>query len=203
MELQTLLTSIEALEIKGDIGIDVTGIESDSRKVARGILFVAVRGTVVDGHTFINMAVENGAVAIVCEEMPEKADLMGNLTFIRVKDSAFALGMMLSSWYGNPSQQLVLVGVTGTNGKTTIATLLYDMFRKLGHKAGLLSTVCNYIDGKPVPTDHTTPDPITLHRLIAQMKKEECEYVFMEVSSHSIDQNRQIILRRIQLRFID
>jgi UDP-N-acetylmuramoyl-L-alanyl-D-glutamate--2,6-diaminopimelate ligase len=190
MKLQTLLSSIEVLEIKGDAGIDITGIESDSRKITKEFLFVAVRGTAVDGHTFINKAAENGAAAIVCEEIPEKMEEEANLTFIRVKDSAFALGMLLSSWYGDPSKQLVLVGVTGTNGKTTIATLLYDMFRKLGHKAGLLSTVCNYIDGKPIPTDHTTPDPITLHRLIAQMKEEGCEYVFMEVSSHSIDQKR-------------
>ena len=134
-----------------------------------------------------------GAVAIVCEEIPAtgKKQLGGAYpVFVRVKDSAEALGQLLSVWYGKPSEQLVLVGVTGTNGKTTIATLLYEMFRKMGHKVGLLSTVCNYIDGEAIPTDHTTPDPQTLHRLMARMVEAGCEYAFMEVSSHSIDQKR-------------
>ena len=127
-------------------------------------------------------------MAIVCEEFPE--ELADKATFIVVKDSAYALGMLLSRSYGDPSQKLKLVGVTGTNGKTTIATVLYELFRRLGYKVGLLSTVCNYIDGEAIPTDHTTPDPITLHALIARMVEAGCTYAFMEVSSHSIDQRR-------------
>jgi len=133
-------------------------------------------------------AIEKGAVAIVCEEIPEGFE--GQCTFVRVKDSAWALGKLISQWYDNPSDKLVLVGVTGTNGKTTIATLLYNMFRKMGHKVGLISTVCNYIDDEAVPTEHTTPDPLTLHSLMARMVEAGCEYAFMEVSSHSIDQKR-------------
>ena len=160
-----------------------------------GFLFVAVRGTAVDGHAYIDGAIAQGAVAIICEELPllseEKiASFERKLCFIRVKDSADALGKLVSTWYDNPSDKLTLVGVTGTNGKTTIATLLYEMFRKMGHKVGLISTVCNYIDGEAIPTEHTTPDPITLHSLMARMVEAGCEYAFMEVSSHSIDQKR-------------
>lgn len=181
----------EALGIRDNEGIDnpdISGIQSDSRKVGKGSLFVAVRGTAVDGHAYIGSAIEKGAAAIVCEEAPEA--LKGKAVFVVVKDSADALGKLVSAWYGHPSGKLVLVGVTGTNGKTTIATLLYEMFRKLGYKAGLLSTVCNYIDGKAIPTDHTTPDPIVLHSLMAQMVEAGCEYAFMEVSSHAIAQER-------------
>ena len=161
---------------------------SDSRRVVPGSLFVAVRGVAVDGHQYIASAIEKGAVAVVCEEYPE--ELADKVTFIVVKDSAYALGVLLSRSYGDPSQKLKLVGVTGTNGKTTIATVLYELFRRLGYKVGLLSTVCNYIDGEAIPTDHTTPDPITLHALIARMVEAGCTYAFMEVSSHSIDQRR-------------
>lgn len=188
MELKELIRTLNVSEVRGADGVDIKQIQSDSRQVTEGSLFVAVRGTVVDGHSFITSAIAKGAVAVVCEEIP--VNVQENVTFVRVKDSSRALGLLLSSWYGDPSKKLVLVGVTGTNGKTTIATLLYEMFRKMGHKVGLLSTVCNYVDGEAIPTDHTTPDPITLHALIERMVEAGCEYAFMEVSSHSIDQHR-------------
>lgn len=195
MELKKLIHLLDVLEIKGSTQVEVAGIEADSRNVGEGFIFVAVRGTTVDGHAYIEKAIEKGASVIVCEEMPafsEEDFRFSNerLTYIRVKDSADVLGKLLSGWYEHPSEKLVLVGVTGTNGKTTIATLLYEMFRKMGYKVGLLSTVCNYIDGEAIPTEHTTPDPVTLHRLVAQMVEAGCEYAFMEVSSHSIDQRR-------------
>ena len=194
MELRQLIHGIDILEITGSTDVEVSSIQSDSRKIERNHLFVAVRGVSVDGHTYIQSAIEKGATVIVCEEIPlsdKEVDGTGQIpTYIRVKDSAETLGLLLSNWYENPSGNIVLVGVTGTNGKTTIATLLYEMFRKMGHKVGLLSTVCNYIDGKAIPTDHTTPDPITLHSLISQMVEAGCEYAFMEVSSHSVDQKR-------------
>ena len=190
MELRDLIGALEAPMLMGADNVDITNIQSDSRRVTKGSLFVAVRGTAVDGHAYMDSAIEKGAVAIVCEEAPSY--LEGRCSFIVVKDSAEALGLLVSRWYGDPSGKLVLVGVTGTNGKTTIATLLYEMFRKMGHKVGLLSTVCNYIDGEAVPTAHTTPDPHTLHSLMARMVEAGCEYAFMEVSSHSIDQRRII-----------
>ena len=188
MRLNELVQVLEAPEIVGDSEVEITGIQSDSRLVAPGSLFVAVRGTAVDGHTYIGAAIEKGAAAVVCEEIPE--NLNGKTTFVVVKDSAPAVGLLASAWYGHPSRKLVLVGVTGTNGKTTIATLLYKMFLRMGHKVGLLSTVCNYINERPIPTEHTTPDPLTLHRLMADMVADGCEYAFMEVSSHAIDQRR-------------
>ncbi|GHT34493.1 UDP-N-acetylmuramoyl-L-alanyl-D-glutamate--2,6-diaminopimelate ligase [Bacteroidia bacterium] len=178
----------KAIGVEASSNPDILLIQSDSRKVEEGTLFVAVRGTAVDGHSYIESAIEKGAAAVVCEEIPE--GLQGKAPFVVVEDSALALGKLLSAWYDNPSDKLVLVGVTGTNGKTTIATLLYTMFRRLGHKAGLLSTVCNYIDDEAVPATHTTPDPIELHSLLARMVDAGCEYVFMEVSSHAIDQRR-------------
>ena len=195
MELKELIHPLEMLEVIGNTDVEISGIQSDSRKVEEGFLFVAVRGTTVDGHAYIQSAIDKGAAAIVCEEIPAYSDeniqaSEGKPVLIRVKDSADALGKVVSTWYDNPSDKLTLVGVTGTNGKTTIATLLYEMFRKMGHKVGLLSTVCNYIDGEAIPTDHTTPDPITLHGLMARMVEAGCEYAFMEVSSHSIDQKR-------------
>ena len=195
MELKKLIHTLDVLETVGADDVKIAGIQSDSRKVVDGFLFVAVRGTAVDGHAYIDGAIAQGAVAIICEELPllseEKiASFERKLCFIRVKDSADALGKVVSTWYDNPSDKLTLVGVTGTNGKTTIATLLYEMFRKMGHKVGLISTVCNYIDGEAIPTEHTTPDPITLHSLMARMVEAGCEYAFMEVSSHSIDQKR-------------
>ncbi len=188
MELRKL---IEALGIQNTEHIDnpeITSIQSDSRKVEKGSLFVAVKGTASDGHNYIESALDKGAVAVVCEQVPEA--LTGKATFITVKDSADTLGKLVATWYDYPSDNLILVGVTGTNGKTTIATLLYEMFRKMGHKVGLISTVCNYIDDEPVPTSHTTPDPIILQELLARMVDAGCEYAFMEVSSHAIDQKR-------------
>ena len=188
MELRTLISALDTPQVVGVDQLEIGQIVSDSRRVVPGSLFVAVRGVAVDGHQYIASAIEKGAVAIVCEEYPK--ELVDKATFVVVKDSAYALGMLLSKSYGDPSQKLKLVGVTGTNGKTTIATVLYELFRRLGYKVGLLSTVCNYIDGEAIPTDHTTPDPITLHALIARMVEAGCTYAFMEVSSHSIDQRR-------------
>ena len=150
MELKNLIHTLDVLETVGADNVTIAGIQSDSRKVENGFLFVAVRGTAVDGHAYIDGAIAKGAVAIVCEEMPALSDgskiaSEGKVVFIRVKDSADALGKLVSAWYDNPSDKLTLIGVTGTNGKTTIATLLYEMFRKMGHKVGLISTVCNYI----------------------------------------------------------
>ena len=149
---------------------------------------MAMRGTQTDGHKYIPIATEKGAVAVLCEELP--AELSNDVTYIRVADSEEATGIIATHFYGNPTEKLKLVGVTGTNGKTTIATLLYNIFRGFGFKVGLLSTVCNYIDGKAIPTDHTTPDPITLNQLLGRMADEGCAYAFMEVSSHSIAQKR-------------
>ena len=188
MELRTLISALDTPQVVGVDQLEIGQIVSDSRSVVPGSLFVAVRGVAVDGHQYIASAIEKDAVAVVCEEYPE--ELADKVTFIVVKDSAYALGVLLSRSYGDPSQKLKLVGVTGTNGKTTIATVLYELFRRLGYKVGLLSTVCNYIDGEAIPTDHTTPDPITLHALIARMVEAGCTYAFMEVSSHSIDQRR-------------
>lgn len=186
--VEELLSGITVVERKGAAVSEVSGVESDSRQVKPGYLFVAVRGVSVDGHTFIPQAMAQGAKVIVCEEFP--TELNGEVSYIKVDDSAVAFGLLASAWYGNPSRELTLVGVTGTNGKTTTATLLYEMFRSLGYKAGLLSTVCNYIDTVKVPATHTTPDPLHLHRLLREMVDAGCQYAFMEVSSHSAAQHR-------------
>ncbi|MDR1746608.1 MAG: UDP-N-acetylmuramoyl-L-alanyl-D-glutamate--2,6-diaminopimelate ligase [Tannerella sp.] len=188
MELAALIRNLHPKRIVGDETIPVTGIQSDSRKVEGGFLFVAVRGVTADGHHFIESAIEKGAMAIVCERIPDQHH--SDVVWVEVEDSALALGILLDAWYDHPSARLKLVGVTGTNGKTTIATLLYKLFREAGYKAGLISTVCNYINDETFPATHTTPDPITLHALIAQMADAGCEYAFMEVSSHAIDQRR-------------
>ena len=188
MILNQLLKNIKPVCIKGDTDIDITGVNIDSRKIRDGHLFVAMRGTQVDGHTFIGKALEQGANAILCEEIP--TETKANVTYIQVESTEDAVGKVATLFYGNPSAQLKLVGVTGTNGKTTIATLLYNMFRKFGHKCGLLSTVCNYIEGEAIPADHTTPDPIELNKLLHQMVEAGCEYAFMECSSHAIAQQR-------------
>ena len=161
----------------------------DSRLVKSGNLFIAVKGTQTDGHAFIGKALDNGAVAVVMSN-PIPAERPEGVTFVRVADTEDAVGKVATQFYGDPTSHLKLVGVTGTNGKTTIATLLYNMFRKMGFKCGLCSTVCNYIDGEAVPTEHTTPDPITLNALLARMVEAGCDYAFMECSSHAIHQKR-------------
>lgn len=186
--VEELLSEITVVERKGAAVKEVSGVESDSRQVKPGYLFVAVRGVSVDGHTFISQAIAQGARVVVCEEFP--TELNGEVLYIKVDDSSIAFGELASAWYGNPSRELTLVGVTGTNGKTTTATLLYEMFRSLGYKAGLLSTVCNYIDTVKEPATHTTPDPLHLHRMLREMVDAGCQYAFMEVSSHSAAQHR-------------
>lgn len=188
MKLSKLIIDIQPKEISGDLDIEISGVQFDSRKIESGNLFVATRGTAVDGHSFIPMAGEKGASAIICEEYPEKIEK--NITYIRVEDSAEALGDIVSAWFDYPSKKMKLVAVTGTNGKTTTATLLYKMFRKLGHNAGLLSTVCNYINDEEIAATHTTPDPLELHGLLAKMVENGCKYAFMEASSHAIAQRR-------------
>lgn len=187
-KLSNLIAGLDVLEVIGDTDKNITSLESDSRKVEKDGLFVAVRGTNTDGHKYIPVVASAHVGAIVCEEIP--STLTNGITYIKVKDSAEALGLLASAWFGNPSSKLTLVGVTGTNGKTTTATLLYEMARLEGFKAGLLSTVCNYIDNRAVPATHTTPDPINLNRLLSEMVAEGCEYAFMEVSSHAMSQKR-------------
>ena len=188
MKLQELLKNIKPSVIEGNTDIEISGVNIDSRKIRKGHLFVAMRGTQVDGHKFIDKALESGAKAILCEEFPQ--DKKDGICYILVDSTEDAVGKVATLFYGDPSKHLKLVGVTGTNGKTTIATLLYNMFRKFGYKVGLLSTVCNYIDDKAVPADHTTPDPIELNELLSEMVKAGCEYAFMECSSHAIHQKR-------------
>ena len=188
MKLNEVLKNITPIKIVGNDNVEITGVNIDSRRIKAGHLFVAIRGTQVDGHQFINKAIELGADAVLCEELPEK--LSGHVTYVQVESTEDAVGKVATLFYGNPSHKLKLVGVTGTNGKTTIATLLYNMFRKFGYKVGLLSTVCNYIDDVEVPADHTTPDPIELNELLAKMVEAGCEYAFMECSSHAIHQKR-------------
>ena len=188
MKLSELLKYVKPVSIIGDEQIDITGVNIDSRRIEKGHLFVAMKGTQTDGHKFIPKALELGASAILCEDLPaEKAE---GVTYVQVTSTESAVGPVATVFFGEPSQKLRLVGVTGTNGKTTIATLLYNMFRKFGHKCGLLSTVCNYIEDEAIPADHTTPDPIELNRLLGRMVDAGCEYAFMECSSHAIAQQR-------------
>ena len=182
MKLNDLLKYVKPLKIIGDTEKNITGINIDSRKIEENQMFVAIKGTQTDGHKFINKAIELGATAILLEDIPEEL-ISDNVTYIQVKSTEESVGKVATMFYGDPSRHLKLVGVTGTNGKTTVATLLYNMFRKFGYKVGLLSTVCNYIDDKAVPADHTTPDPIELNELLAKMVAEGCEYAFMECSS--------------------
>jgi UDP-N-acetylmuramoyl-L-alanyl-D-glutamate--2,6-diaminopimelate ligase len=188
MKLSELLKNVEVLNSLGDADVDITGVNIDSRRIEKGHLFVAIPGTQTDGHNFIPKAIEQGAAAVLCEYFPNTR--VPGITYIAVKSTEDAVGKVATVFYGEPSQKLKLVGVTGTNGKTTIATLLYNMFRKFGHKCGLLSTVCNYIEGEAIPADHTTPDPIELNKLLARMVEAGCEYAFMECSSHAIAQKR-------------
>ena len=188
MKLEEIIKGITVSEIIGNTTKEISGINIDSRLIEPEHVFVAVKGTQTDGHAYITKAIEKGAVAVVCETLPET--LNENITYIKVGDTEDIVGKLATAFYGDPTSKLELVGVTGTNGKTTIATLLYNMFRKFGYKVGLISTVCNYIDDEAVPTDHTTPDPITLNQLLGRMADEGCKYVFMEVSSHSVAQKR-------------
>ena len=188
MKLENILKGINVIEVKGCMTQEIYGIHIDSRQVESGHLFVAIKGTQTDGHTYIDKAIEKGASVIVCETFPE--NLKKDVTYIKVTDTEDCVGKLATAFYGNPTDKLELIGVTGTNGKTTIATLLYNMFRQFGYKVGLISTVCNYIDDEAIPTEHTTPDPITLNKLLGRMADEGCKYAFMEVSSHSVAQKR-------------
>ncbi|RKS96649.1 UDP-N-acetylmuramoyl-L-alanyl-D-glutamate--2,6-diaminopimelate ligase [Chryseobacterium defluvii] len=188
MQLIELLNRIPTLEIHGDNTREVSELVFDSRKVTENSLYIAMRGTVVDGHSFIASSVEKGAKAIVCEEFPE--NLNENVTYVKVKDSSKALGQLASNFYGNPSEQLKLIGVTGTNGKTSVSTLLFDVFKNLGYNSALLSTVEIRVGDEIIPATHTTPDVITINKILAKAVYEGCEYAFMEVSSHGIAQNR-------------
>lgn len=189
MELNRIISALKADSIVGPTDKDVTGVCIDSRKASTGNMFVAVKGTQTDGHAYIGKALEQGATVVVhSEEIPDEIDK--NITFIRVKDTEEAAGIAATTFYGNPTARLRLVGVTGTNGKTTIATVLYNLFRGLGYKCGLCSTVCNYIDGEEIPTEHTTPDPVTLNELLGRMADAGCQFAFMECSSHAIQQKR-------------
>ena len=188
MKLNEILSKETPLDIRGNAEVEITGVNIDSRRIEKGHLFVAIKGTQVDGHSFIQKAIDLGAAAILCEYLPET--LSEGVTYVVVDSSEAAVGPVATMYYGDPTSKLKLVGVTGTNGKTTIATLLYNMFRKFGHHCGLLSTVCNYIEGEAIPADHTTPDPIKLNRLLSEMVARGCEYAFMECSSHAIAQKR-------------
>ena len=188
MKLNTITRHIPILQIIGDDSIEIKEVNTDSRKIGKGHLFIAVKGTQVDGHQFITSAIEKGATAILCEVIPEKT--IQGITYLVTDSSEKAVGEVATLFYGDPTSKLQLVGVTGTNGKTTIATLLYNMFRSFGYKVGLLSTVCNYIDEKVVEATQTTPDPISLNRLLAEMVTAGCQYAFMEVSSHAVAQHR-------------
>jgi len=186
--LSDILKGVKTIQVIGNVELPVTSIVFDSRKVVNGSLFVASKGTQVDGHNFIEMAIEKGAKAIVCAVLPDK--LIDELVYIQVENSSIALGKLASAYYEHPSTKIKLVGVTGTNGKTTTATILYHLIRKLGYKVGLLSTVRNYINDKTIEATHTTPDAVQMNKLLKQMIDEDCEYCFMEVSSHAIHQER-------------
>ena len=188
MKLKELILNWEYKQIIGSAEKNIAGLHFDSRAIEADYLFIAVRGTHVDGHRFIDKATESGATVVVVEELPEQ--LNKNITYIEVENSARAVGQLASQFYGNPSAQLKLVGVTGTNGKTTIATLLYQLFSNMGYQTGLFSTIDIKIGNQPIPATHTTPDAIALNKLMRQMVDAGCEYCFMEVSSHSGDQFR-------------
>jgi UDP-N-acetylmuramoyl-L-alanyl-D-glutamate--2,6-diaminopimelate ligase len=188
MDLEKILKGIKVVSLTGNDRTGIDNITFDSRNVTKGSLFIAVKGSKNDGHGFIDGAVKSGVSAIICETLPAAPDK--KVTWVKTTDSAKALGQAASNFFGNPSSSLKLIGVTGTNGKTTIATLLYKMFTSLGHRCGLFSTVCNYVVSKELPATHTTPDPVQLNRVMAEMVEAGCDYAFMEVSSHSADQQR-------------
>jgi UDP-N-acetylmuramoyl-L-alanyl-D-glutamate--2,6-diaminopimelate ligase len=187
-KLSDILYKVHTTALAGNTNVDINDVQIDSRKVQKGNLFVAVRGVAADGHQFISKAIEQGAAAVVCEQIPSSQN--EGVTYVQTNNSAEAAGLIAHNFYNQPTTKLKLVGVTGTNGKTTIATLLYKLFTCLGHKCGLLSTVENQIGGKVIPSTHTTPDAISLNVLLKQMVDEGCEYAFMEVSSHAIHQRR-------------
>jgi len=186
--LSELLHKAGDISVTGDINLPIEGIAFDSRKVKPGFLFAALPGTTFDGHRFISNAISGGAMVVLCEQLPENPDQ--SITWIKAANSSVTLGHIAANFYGNPSAAMKIVGITGTNGKTTTATLLYRLFKELGHKSGLLSTVCNYVGNRQVAATHTTPDPLQIQQLMAEMVAEECSYCFMEVSSHAIDQDR-------------
>jgi UDP-N-acetylmuramoyl-L-alanyl-D-glutamate--2,6-diaminopimelate ligase len=186
--LKDILYKVSLISTQGDMNIDIGGIQFDSRKIREGDLFVAVKGTQTDGHQYIGNAIRQGAAAVICEDLPE--ELPEELVIARVKNSALALGQIAANFFDNPSANLKLVAVTGTNGKTTTVTLLHHLFRKLGYHAGLLSTIHNKIDEEIIPATHTTPDPVQLNQLMSVMLKKGCTHCFMEASSHAIDQDR-------------
>jgi len=188
MTLNDIIKTLKVTTVIGQTDINITGVDIDSRQVEPGHLFMAIAGTQTDGHQYIPKAIEKGAAAILCEQLP--AELADGVAYVQVTSTEAAAGPVATAYYGHPTEHLRLVGVTGTNGKTTIATLLFHLFRRLGHKCGLLSTVCNYIEDEPIPATHTTPDPVELNRLLARMAAAGCEYVFMECSSHAIAQQR-------------
>jgi UDP-N-acetylmuramoyl-L-alanyl-D-glutamate--2,6-diaminopimelate ligase len=188
IKIEDVLKGIKVISLSGERTSIISSIEFDSRRVSKESLFVAVKGSDTDGHEFINSAVTSGAVAVICERLPDILD--EKVCWIKTDDSARALAYAASNFFGNPSSLLKLVGITGTNGKTTVATLMYRMFLQLGYKCGLFSTVCNYINGKELPATHTTPDPVQLNSLLSEMVNTGCDFVFMEVSSHSAHQKR-------------
>ena len=190
MKLSEIIQHTAVKSLQGTADVEITDVDIDSRRVGKGHLFVAMRGTQTDGHQYIAKAIEQGAAAILCEDLTWQEGNVAPVTVVQVESTMNAVGPVATAFQGNPTDKFKLVGVTGTNGKTTIATLLYNMFRKLGFKCGLLSTVCNYIDGEPIPATHTTPDAIELNRLLRRMADEDCQYVFMECSSHAIHQQR-------------
>ncbi|HEU4575969.1 MAG TPA: UDP-N-acetylmuramoyl-L-alanyl-D-glutamate--2,6-diaminopimelate ligase [Chitinophagaceae bacterium] len=190
---QDILYKVPIRSVVGSTQLDIKDLQTDSRSVTKGSVFVAVKGVATDGHQFIEKAIQSGAVAIVCEKLP--ATLQQQVSYVEVEDSAAAAGYMAHNFFGQPSEKLKLVGVTGTNGKTTIATLLYKLFAALGYKSGLISTVQNHVGDKVLPATHTTPDPVRLNALLAEMVAAGCTHVFMEVSSHAIHQHRIAGLR--------
>ena len=186
--LKEILYKTHIEQVSGSTSVNISDIAFDSRKVSEWTLFVAVRGTLTDGHEFISKAIDKGAIAIICEEMPE--NIIPTITYVKVKDSSHALAIVCNNFYEDPSSKIKLIGVTGTNGKTTSVTLLHSLFTQIGFKCGMLSTVKNLIGSEVVTATHTTPDPLQLNQLLSRMVEEKCEYCFMEVSSHAVVQKR-------------